>query len=192
MKINLNDGWFLKYKDLEWDKDEKVETDPGKNLNQLHSGYNGEMVDGKTYFRKAYADSAEAEIWAARILSEQEGWISAGDLPCDVHVPLIENGIIKEPLIGLNSFDNVWIEKKSWWFKKIFKIGDELSGYDAVELVIESLDIGAEIFINGKHIGTHISAFYQSVNKDQRNTFISYPVDPSGIHTLYIAALQWV
>lgn len=93
------------------------------------------------------------------VLDETDGWMCA-DLPCDVHEPLVREGIIKEPLEGLNSFDSEWIEEKSWWFKKSFNVDNSLLDADVVELVMESLDIGADIFVNNQKAGRHISAFY--------------------------------
>jgi beta-mannosidase len=98
-----------------------------------------------------------AELQA--ILSKQEGWLPC-NIPCDVHVPLIAQGIIKEPLEALNCYDSEWIEDKSWWFRKIFSADNDLLDCDAVELTLESLDAEADIFINGFHLAHHKSAFY--------------------------------
>ena len=38
-------------------------------------------------------------------------------LPCDIHNPLLENGLIEDPMIGANFEKQFWIEEKSWWFK---------------------------------------------------------------------------
>lgn len=93
------------------------------------------------------------------VLKETGGWMEA-DVPCDVHEPLIRDGIIKEPLDGMNCFESEWVENKSWWFKKSFHVNSELLQADAVELVFESLDIGADIILNEKFVGQQISAFY--------------------------------
>ena len=93
------------------------------------------------------------------VADKQEGWIKC-ELPCDVHMPLIANGIIKEPLEAQNCYECEWIEEKSWWFKKIFTANDDILKSQVVELVIESLDSEADIFLNGIHIGHHKSAFY--------------------------------
>lgn len=106
-----------------------------------------------------YADIECGHEAYEKILGKISGWIEA-DVPCDIHEPLIREGIIKEPLDGLNCFDSEWIENKSWWFKKSFQIDVELLREDVVELVLESLDIGADIILNGQLIGRHMSAFY--------------------------------
>jgi len=93
------------------------------------------------------------------IAKRKEGWLQA-DLPCDIHMPLIENGIIEEPLEEDNCFECMWTENKSWWFKKVFSIDGQVLNGDIAELIIESLDAEADIFLNGFHLGHHASAHY--------------------------------
>jgi beta-mannosidase len=99
---------------------------------------------------------------SSAILQKKEGWLQH-DLPCDVHMPLIENGIIKEPLEEDNCFKCEWTEDKSWWFKKVFEIDSTTLNNDVIELIMESLDAEADIFLNGYHLGHHKSAFYPFV-----------------------------
>lgn len=96
---------------------------------------------------------------APAVLDKKTEWIVC-DVPCDVHMPLIEKGIIKEPLEALNCYDCQWMEDKSWWFRKVFTAGEALFEYDTVGLTAESLDAEADIFLNGFHLGHHKSAFY--------------------------------
>lgn len=96
---------------------------------------------------------------ATVVLNREDGWLSA-DLPCDIHMPLIEKGIIKEPLEANNCLSCEWVEEKSWWFKKVFNLDEELLKGDILELTLESLDSEADIFLNGFHLGHQKSAFY--------------------------------
>lgn len=99
----------------------------------------------------------------ARALSVRpDGWIPQ-PVPGDIHQGLIAAGRIKEPLLGLNSFDCAWTEQRSWWFRKTFQAAPEWLAADRVELEIGGLDANAEIFLNGLHIGSHRSAFYPFV-----------------------------
>lgn len=93
------------------------------------------------------------------IVIKNDGWLKT-DLPCDIREPLIKCGIIKDPLEGMNCFESEWIENKSWWFKKTFFINEELLSDDVIELCFESMDYGAEVFLNGNHIGQQLSSFY--------------------------------
>lgn len=96
------------------------------------------------------------------ILQRKEGWLET-DLPCDIHMPLLRAGAIKEPLEEANSFDCEWIEDKSWWFKKTFTLDNHLLNSDVLRLSLESLDSESDIFLNGKNLGHHKSAFYPFV-----------------------------
>jgi len=97
---------------------------------------------------------------AAFVLSETDGWMEVPALPCDVHTALLKAGRIKDPHVGLNSFDCEWVEKRSWWFKKEIELRDEdLTGFGA-ELFLETLDIHADIFVNGVFVAHHASAMY--------------------------------
>jgi beta-mannosidase len=96
---------------------------------------------------------------AEDVANRTDGWLEA-EIPCDVRGILLKYDIIKDPLVGLNCFDSEWIEKKSWWFAKSFRTEKELLEEDIAELVLESLDYGADIFLNGRHIGCRMSSFY--------------------------------
>ena len=100
------------------------------------------------------------ESFYPMVAAAKDNWMKVASLPCDVHMPLIENGIIGDPAIALNSFENTWIEEKSWWFKKTFTLTDEQIAHGACELVGESIDCESDIFINGFHVGHHRSQTY--------------------------------
>lgn len=107
------------------------------------------------------------EIWitqekSAMVLAEVEGWMNV-DLPCDVHMALIDNGIIDEPLLGDNAEKCAWVSGKSWWFKKVFTTSTEVVSASFVELTLEALDASADIYLNGTYLGHHRSAFYPFV-----------------------------
>jgi len=96
---------------------------------------------------------------AARKLSHmQEGWIPQ-PVPGDIHQGLIAADRIKDPLLGLNSFDCTWTEGRSWWLRKTFDIVPEWLSADRVELEMAGLDANAAIFLNGELLGAHPSAF---------------------------------
>jgi len=93
-----------------------------------------------------------------RVAEAKDGWISAR-VPGDVHVDLLAAGRIPEPLVGLNSFKTEWIEDRSWWYRKRFTTCQGWLDADVVELQLDGLDAMAEIFLNGVHLGKHISTF---------------------------------
>ena len=116
---------------------------------------------GEIHLNSGWYLRSEELAWgpemSSAVLKRTEGWLKA-DLPCDVHTPLIENGIIKEPLEADHCFDSRWIEDKSWWFKDEFHVDEALLSDDFVELTMESLDAEADVFLNGIHLGRHRSA----------------------------------
>ena len=117
----------------------------------------------KIYMNDGWKVRCEDLSWGAEksaaVLKRSEGWFDV-DLPCDIHMPLIAAGIIKEPVKADYSYLCEWTEKKSWWFAKSIQIDEKMLENDVVELVLESLDSEADIFLNGIHLGHHRSAFY--------------------------------
>jgi beta-mannosidase len=91
---------------------------------------------------------------------EAGDYIDAGSLPCDVHMPLIREGIIKDPVVADYSYACEWMERKSWWMRRDFDAGAEDLSCNGARLVLESLDLFADVFINGRYIGSHESCHY--------------------------------
>ncbi|NJD02389.1 MAG: beta-mannosidase [Ruminiclostridium sp.] len=120
--------------------------------------------DWKLRYEELYCD----KNYYTAVTNKEEGWFDIETLPCDVHVPLIENGIIEDPVIAGNCFKCEWIEDKSWWFRKIFNAGEDLINSQNSELVIEGLDVKADLFLNGTYLGHHGSAMYP-FRKDVRD-----------------------
>jgi len=92
-----------------------------------------------------------------------DGWMDAGDLPCDVHIPLVKHGKIADPNVAMGSFECEWVENRSWWFKKEFEVCEGDITRFGSELFIEMLDIHADLFLNGGYLGHHASAMYPFV-----------------------------
>ena len=95
---------------------------------------------------------------ASRIVAAKRGWIDQ-PVPGDVRQGLLAAGRITEPLLAKNSFDQVWIEERSWWLRKTFKLTAKDLAHDVAELELNHLDCNASIFLNGVHLGDHPSAF---------------------------------
>ncbi|MGG1555929.1 glycoside hydrolase family 2 protein [Paenibacillus ferrarius] len=111
-------------------------------------------------WRLTYEDLSVSPQQSFKIFNKQTGWFDVASLPCDIHVPLIENNVIKEPLVGEHCWDSEWTEKKSWWFAKTFDVNLDMLNEERVTLCIESLDCEADIWLNRVHLGHHRSAFY--------------------------------
>lgn len=94
-----------------------------------------------------------------KVMSAAEGWLGT-KLPCDIHMALIDHGQIREPLEANNALDCEWTEHKSWWFRSTFRPDDDLYNREVIEIIFESLDSMADIFLNGVHLGRQRSSFY--------------------------------
>jgi beta-mannosidase len=106
-----------------------------------------------------YRDLSTGENRVLDVL-EADDYIDAGNLPCDAHVPLIKAGIIKDPVVADYSYACEWMENKSWWYRKDFKITKDDLNCRCARLVLESLDLFAHVFINGRLVGTHRSCHF--------------------------------
>ena len=80
-------------------------------------------------------------------------------VPCDVITPLVENGLLDEPLLKTNSDGCMWIGDLSWWFVRDFDLSDEEYMHEELRLFIETLDYNADIFVNNRHLANHKNAF---------------------------------
>ena len=119
---------------------------------------------------------------------EANDYIDAGNLPCDAHVPLMKAGIIKDPVVADYSYDCEWMGRKAWWYRRDFKIAEEDLNCRSARLVIESLDLFADIFINGRLVGSHQSChfpFAREISKyikpGKNSLLIRLTMGPEGI-----------
>lgn len=104
--------------------------------------------------------------WLFKSDSDSE-WLPAV-VPGDVHIDLLKNKRIEDPLYGTNAERYKWIEEKTWIYRKIFNI-EKAFIQKRIELVFNGLDLDAEIFLNGIKIG------------ENHNAFIPYSVDVTNV-----------
>ena len=118
-----------------------------------------DRLDLNEYWQLRSEELSVGPKWHAAISLKKEDWLDCS-LPCDVRMPLIEGGIIRDPVVADYSNESEWIENKSWWFLKAFYITSDQLEADSLELHLESLDSEADIFLNQVELGHHRSAFY--------------------------------
>ncbi|MBE5952382.1 MAG: hypothetical protein E7260_12515 [Lachnospiraceae bacterium] len=101
---------------------------------------------------------------AKTIETEDALWKTAVNcrVPGDVHIALTEAGVIDDPLVDVNSEKCRWMEEKEFWYKKIFVVPERFL-QDKTELVFDGLDLTADIWLNGRYIGSHNNAFTSKV-----------------------------
>lgn len=81
-------------------------------------------------------------------------------VPGDISDSLVQAGRMPEPLVGLNFQQFAWVDQRSWWLTRQIDVPGAWSDLPAVELSLDGLDYGADIWLNGHHLGHHASAFY--------------------------------
>lgn len=81
-------------------------------------------------------------------------------VPGDVHTPLIQAGLIPEPLQGMNSLACRWVEEKEFWCRRVFTLREQDMA-PAMHLTFEGLDTTADVYLNGQSIGRHNNAFVE-------------------------------
>lgn len=114
-------------------------------------------LNGKWDLRQERIDLDKTSI--TKVLLQKKNWIQT-PVPGDIHQGLIGAGIIEEPSVGLNAKKATWTRDRSWWLRKIFSVtASQLGQSQRIELVLDGLDCNAWIYINGKLIGEHYSAF---------------------------------
>lgn len=89
-----------------------------------------------------------------------DGWVPA-IVPGDVHLDLINAGLIPDPFYGLNSDHLTWMEEKDWWYRTNFTMPDleNIGPKKSIYLMFHGLDTFATVYLNGKIIGTHRNMF---------------------------------
>lgn len=84
-------------------------------------------------------------------------------VPGDVSDALVTTGKMPEPLVGVNFSKFAPIDERSWWLSKSFDAPADWDTLPEVQLSLDGLDYGADIWLNDAHLGRHDSAFYPFV-----------------------------
>jgi beta-mannosidase len=97
---------------------------------------------------------------ANRVLAGDVNWSRAwsASVPGSVHETLLEHGVIPDPGIGTNVLACRWVEETVWFYRRTFKLPNLRKG-DRAWLFFETLDLAANIYLNGVQIGSHANAF---------------------------------
>lgn len=91
----------------------------------------------------------EAQLDRARTLQVR--------LPGEFHSVLRKAGWLDDPNLGLNSLKQRWVEEQMWFCRRTFQVPPALAR-SAARLVLEQVDLDAEIVLNGQVLGRHANA----------------------------------
>jgi beta-mannosidase len=79
------------------------------------------------------------------------------EVPGDVHLALMDAGLIGDPVLGANATQLDWIDKQEWWFTREFASAGDPDA--ATYLVFDGLDYDADVWVNDRHVGRHRNMF---------------------------------
>ncbi|MBN2013187.1 hypothetical protein JW960_27900 [candidate division KSB1 bacterium] len=107
-----------------------------------------------------YTDYGSGERFNLHSEGGTDGWLPAL-VPGDVHLDMMNAGIIADPFYGTNSEHCLWMEEKDWWYRKTFALSenDRPSKDQHVYLLFEGLDNFATIYLNGELLAKHCNMF---------------------------------
>ncbi|MFH1476037.1 MAG: hypothetical protein ABIH24_00890 [Verrucomicrobiota bacterium] len=103
----------------------------------------------------------------------KKAWLPAL-VPGDIHLDLIANNLLSEPLEGLNVSKAEKFEDYTWHYRKTFEFKRPKTPFKA-RLVFKGLDYAAGIYLNGFFLGSTANAFVEhgfdvsSRLRDERN-----------------------
>ncbi len=81
-------------------------------------------------------------------------------VPGDVHTPLIQAGLMGEPLYGVHDLACRWVEDKEFWCERTFVLEPDRMRA-VMQLTFEGLDCTADVYLNGVYVGRHNNAFVE-------------------------------
>jgi beta-mannosidase len=80
-------------------------------------------------------------------------------VPGDVHLDLLNGGLIPDPFYRDNVTRLQWIEDSDWEYRDSFQVDADLLATKNVDLVFDGLDTDAEVYVNGKLVLTPDNMF---------------------------------
>ena len=101
-------------------------------------------------------------------------------VPGDTHSALLAAGKIPDPYVGMNELSVQWVGREDWSYERSFQVDVAFLLEDQVFLSCDSLDTVAEVFLNGKKIGS-------SDNMFTRLCFDAKPFLRSGANTIRVS-----
>jgi len=88
-----------------------------------------------------------------RFRSADDAFQGPAQVPGNLHLDLLESGLIADPFTGLHEREQLWIGERDWIYEASFDVPAAVAESDAYELVFEGLDTLARVFLNGEEVG---------------------------------------
>lgn len=90
--------------------------------------------------------------------ADSSDWVPT-TLPGEVHISLMDAGLIPDPFIGENEFDVQWVAETDWEFEGVIEVSEQLYNEDLIFLTFDGLDALAQVILNDSVVGEANNAF---------------------------------
>ena len=87
-----------------------------------------------------------------------EDWIPV-DIPGEVHLALMQQGIIPDPFAADNELSVQWVAEKDWEFEGLVHVSELFLNQEKIWIRFEGLDTLADVSLNGHLLGKTDNAF---------------------------------
>ncbi|MGC9335313.1 MAG: glycosyl hydrolase 2 galactose-binding domain-containing protein, partial [Anaerolineae bacterium] len=87
-----------------------------------------------------------------------ETWLPA-EVPGSAQTALLAHNKIPDPFVADNELQVQWVAERDWEYRLVFEENETLQAEDRIFLVFDGLDTLAEVFINGKQLGSADNMF---------------------------------
>ncbi|KAK3381973.1 glycoside hydrolase family 2 protein [Podospora didyma] len=84
--------------------------------------------------------------------STNSTWLSAAQVPSEVHTELVRHGVIPDPFVDLNELKATWVSEETWHYRTTFATPTAEGCAGVTDLVFEGLDTFASVKLNGQTI----------------------------------------
>ncbi len=96
--------------------------------------------------------------WEFRSIDETD-WVKA-NVPGNIHLDLMSNGLIQDPFFGKNESELQWISERDWTYRLLFTPDKEIQDRKNKEICFYGIDTYADIFLNNKKIISSNNMFH--------------------------------
>ncbi|KAF8309073.1 glycoside hydrolase [Clavulina sp. PMI_390] len=105
-----------------------------------------DLLDQSRYIESSRSQKYPEESKNAQTMYD---WRNCAEFPTEIHVELMEAGLIPDPRIGFNEHRVQWIGDQEWLFRRKF---DHIRNLPLVKLVFEGLDTFCDVYLNDRLI----------------------------------------
>ncbi len=85
----------------------------------------------------------------------------AAQVPGDITIDLYHAGLVKNPYFGLDYKDVEWVARRDFTYQTTIFADDELLNSESVVVVFDGIDVFADVYLNGTHLGATKNMFLQ-------------------------------